>query len=229
MPAHTEGRRLSPWLALGTLLLCACADGAGPVAPPERGAPAPTPLLLASIACRAQVATAAVSCGDAHTPGALRGYIIVGGQGSLVQLASSGVAYNGGTGAFTFNLTVKNLIPQPLATLDGTTPHAGGVKVIFTNGPVVTAGTGNVSVTGDGTGDFDHSGEPYSSMRAGRWATASSRKVRPRPREAGRSASIPRSSASPSNSTWWPRCRTPTATSTSRRCPPTWWPAGRAA
>jgi hypothetical protein len=149
------------WLASLPVLLVACSDTGGPLSPPAGEAPAAPPLLLGSISCQVRVSGGEISCGETRPPASLRGYLIVGGQGSLVQLNSSAVAYNPATGAFTFNLTVKNLLGQPLATLNGTTPHAGGVKVIFTDGPTVTGGSGIASVTGDGTGDFDHSGEPY--------------------------------------------------------------------
>jgi len=68
--------------------------------------------------------------------------LIVGGQGALVRLASSGTTYNAGTQAFASDVTVENLIAQPMNTTDGTTPDAGGIKVFFHSGPTVTGGAG---------------------------------------------------------------------------------------
>jgi hypothetical protein len=71
------------------------------------------------------------------------------------------VAYNSGTGRFTFDVTVANLIEQPMGTLDGTTVDPTGVRVFFQTGPTVTSGTGSVSVLPDGFGTFTDAGQPY--------------------------------------------------------------------
>src|SRR5439155_7651673 len=77
-------------------------------------------------------------------------------------LASSGTAYNSGTQTFSSNVTVENLIAQPMNTADGTTPDAGDIKVFFNSGPTVTGGTGAVSVANaDGTGTFTATGQDY--------------------------------------------------------------------
>ena len=76
-----------------------------------------------------------------HGHPVVAGDLIIGGQNVNVKLTSSNVAYNSGTGRFTFDVTVQNLIPQPLGTTDGTTLAPGGVSVFFTSGPTVTDGT----------------------------------------------------------------------------------------
>src|SRR2546430_4070324 len=88
--------------------------------------------------------------------------LIVGGQGALVRLGSSGTSYNSGTQSFTSSVTVENLIAQPMSTADGTTPDAGGIKVFFHSGPTVTGGTGTVSLVNfDGVGTFTAANQEY--------------------------------------------------------------------
>jgi hypothetical protein len=74
-----------------------------------------------------------------------------------VAVKSANANYDAGTGAFTFDVTVRNLMPQPLGTADTTganTPDVEGVRVLFSSGPTVTGGTGLATVAGDGTADF---------------------------------------------------------------------------
>ncbi|HKY97066.1 MAG TPA: Ig-like domain-containing protein, partial [Gemmatimonadaceae bacterium] len=90
--------------------------------------------------------------------------ILVGGQDQFVAVKSSNVNYDGGTGAFTFDVTVRNLIPQPMGTKDTTgaqAPDANGVRVFFAAGPTVTSGTGIITVSGDGVGTFTGVNQPY--------------------------------------------------------------------
>jgi hypothetical protein len=145
-----------------TLSLSACGDRGTPVdtAPP---APVPAePVLLASLSCQGSTASRTVRCDGAGLPSAARGYIIVGGQGSYVQLTSGNINYNSGTEIFSFDITVQNLIPQPMGTTNGSTPDGTGVRVIFHNGPTVTGGSGNISVANaTGTGTFTAAGQPY--------------------------------------------------------------------
>jgi len=76
-----------------------------------------------------------------------------------VQLASDNVSYDG-SDVFQADVTVKNLVAQPMGTPDGTT--VTGLKVFFHSGPTVTGGTGSVTVSNaDGTGTFTGSAQPY--------------------------------------------------------------------
>jgi len=64
------------------------------------------------------------------------------------------------TQTWTFIASVKNLLAQPIGTLNGTT--AVGSKVVVTYGPVATQGTGDVWITNaDGTGNFTAPNQPY--------------------------------------------------------------------
>src|SRR6059058_3733343 len=135
--------------------LAACAESSAPTAPKDQ-------FRTELITCQASVSARTLDCA-ASQPQAARGVsfdLVLGGQGALVRLASSGNAYNSGT--FSSNVTVENLIAQSMNTADGTTPDAGGVKVFFNAGPTVTGGTGVVSVANpDGTGAFTGSSQEY--------------------------------------------------------------------
>ncbi|MDB4913427.1 MAG: Regulator of chromosome condensation repeat-containing protein [Gemmatimonadetes bacterium] len=133
-----------------------------PKAPKVAGGPPAQAYNIASVPCVANVATLSVQCGKATLPssGTLPD-IIIGSQNVYVTLTSSNAAYNSGTGQFTFNTTVTNLIPQKLGTADGTTLDPNGVRVFFDNGPTATAGSGTVSVVPDGFATFTASGQPY--------------------------------------------------------------------
>lgn len=162
-----NGRRHIPRAALLALLAAggACTDASNPAGPGEQ--PGPTgpggpQTAIQALQCTGSREALTVSCVPAPGgPGGAAGDIIVGNQGVYVQLTSGPAAYNSGTGQFTFNVTVQNLIEQPMGTLDGTTPDPGGVRVFF-NGPIsTTGGTGTASVFPDGFGDFTGSGQPY--------------------------------------------------------------------
>ncbi|HEX8244543.1 MAG TPA: Ig-like domain-containing protein, partial [Longimicrobium sp.] len=151
-------RRLA-FAAVSALALAACDRGEAPTLPGPQ--PAPPAAMVGSIRCTAAPRAGTLSCDRADLPSQARGYIIVGGQNQYVHLGSSEVSYNRSTQVFSFSATVQNLIPQPMGTTDGVTADSGGVKVIFSSGPTVTAGTGTASVTGDGSGTFTAAGQPF--------------------------------------------------------------------
>jgi hypothetical protein len=153
-------------LLAGALLLAsaACTDtsplaprGPEPAAPP-RGAP---PTTLQALDCTAVVAERTVACAAASPAAGEAAPIIVGGQNVYVTLASSNVAYNGGTGQFTMDVTLQNLIEQPMGTADGVTPDPAGIRIFFSEGPTVTAGTGSAAVVPDGFAFFLAAGQPF--------------------------------------------------------------------
>jgi hypothetical protein len=153
-------RRLLP---VAVLLSAACTDGlVNPaVTPPGDGGIPGRPVTLEEVVCTGVVASLTVSCGRPAPTGASTTEIKYGGQNVYVKLASSNVAYNSGTGQFTFTVTVQSLIEQPIGTTDGTTLDPGGVRVFFSSGPTVTQGTGAASVLPDGFGTFTAAGQPY--------------------------------------------------------------------
>ncbi|HSU17328.1 hypothetical protein [Longimicrobium sp.] len=162
-PLHRRTRALAAaLLALGA---AACSDRANPVGPgPGTGTPPGTPgtpITIQALECTGNRQTLAVSCAAALPAGSTQGDIIVGNQGVLVKLTSSNVAYNSGTGQFTFDVTVQNLIQQPMGTTDGTTTDPNGVRVFFSSGPTVTGGTGTAAVVPDGFATFTAAGQPF--------------------------------------------------------------------
>ncbi|HXI64369.1 MAG TPA: alkaline phosphatase family protein [Gemmatimonadales bacterium] len=150
--------------ALSTVVLvAACAESSGPRTSTRQ-------FRTELITCQASVGAGTLACAPVQpqagphaqpAPG-MSFDLTIGGQGVLVRLASSGTAYDSGTQAFTSNVTVENLVAQPMNTADGTTPDTGGIKVFFHSGPTVTGGTGTVSVANaDGTGTFTASSQPF--------------------------------------------------------------------
>jgi len=111
--------------------------------------------------CKANVRQQKVECGaPASIPG-LSPDLIVGGQNQYVTLASTNVNYDGAQ--FTFDATVRNLIPQPMGTTDADTkaPAPGGVKVFLLDPPAVTDGSGSITVVSDGTSTFTNADQHY--------------------------------------------------------------------
>jgi alpha-tubulin suppressor-like RCC1 family protein len=139
------GRMLRPLhlaLSLAALVLAACADR---IAAPEAPGPRPPDGALQALECTADVRGRALRC-DEPAPGlgGARGSI-VGGQGTNVRLASSGVAYDSAAGEFRMTVTIQNLMEdQTLGTYDGT--NVAGIRVFFHAGPTVTAGSGEVEL-----------------------------------------------------------------------------------
>ena len=88
------------------------------------------------------------------------GDLVVGGQGTNVELSSTNVSYDGTAGIFQADVTVQNLLAQILGTPDGSA--VTGVKVFFYSGPTVVSGSGSVSVANaDGVATFTGTFQPY--------------------------------------------------------------------
>jgi len=142
------------------LALAACADRSPTAARPA--APVPTPALSA-LRCAVDVRAGTLDCRPSQ-PDRANGVqsVILGGQGLNVRLASSGTAYDAGTGILRSDVTVENLTGQMLGTRDGYLPEPEGVRVFFATGPTVTEGTGTVTVANaDGTDVFTASGQSF--------------------------------------------------------------------
>lgn len=145
-------------LAMAALALAACSDtGTAPVRPDVADVVADPPALLVSVTCSASTETRTVRCGDATLPGGVRP-VIIGGQHEYVTLSSSNVSVVSDT--FNVDVTVTNLIPQPLGTTDGSSADAAGVRVFFSAEP--TSAQGGVTIANaDGTADFTAIQQPY--------------------------------------------------------------------
>ncbi|HEX8907122.1 MAG TPA: hypothetical protein VF771_19885, partial [Longimicrobiaceae bacterium] len=121
---------------------------------------------MATLQCTGNIQTKVVSCEPATTgpSGDVRAVIIDGPNHKYVDVNTSNVNYNSGTQAFTFDVTVRNRIPQPLGTADTTgalTPDPEGIDVYFMQGPTVTSGSGVITVVGDGVGTFTAANQPF--------------------------------------------------------------------
>lgn len=107
------------------------------------------------LTCVASVRAATITC---QTPAPSAGgasAVIFGGQNSYVRMVSSNTAMNTGTGVFSADVAVQNLLPQTIGSTDGVTVDAKGIQVFYASGPSVTAGSGSVTVANaDGTATF---------------------------------------------------------------------------
>jgi len=159
MPNLSRPRRALAALAL--VFVSACVDR-NPVAPIDVPEPRPELTIVAQIRCTVEVRSGAMSCTPVPIPPAPAGarYQIVGGQDSLVKMASYGTAWDNGTQILSSNVTVQNLMQYAMGTTDGTTVSNGGVKVFFIDDPVALGG-GSVTVTGDGTDAFTNADQEY--------------------------------------------------------------------
>ncbi|HST59683.1 MAG TPA: hypothetical protein VLK84_13360, partial [Longimicrobium sp.] len=160
----------SLWLAAAVtaLALVACTDrndDAGPaLTGPGVTAPPAEPVLLQAVDCRVEVRTLLVKCGATTGGEGAPSHLIVGNQHDYVTLTSTNPDYNPGTGVFTLDVTVRNLIPQPLGTADTIPPLAADgnrVRVFFSTPPVATAGTGVIDVVEDGKATFLAADQDY--------------------------------------------------------------------
>jgi len=157
MPTGFRCRRS---LAAALLLLASACVDRNPLSP-ERALPAPEP--LATIQCQVTVATGRMSCSAPATASSSEGARfdrILGGQDQYLKLASSGTSYDAGTQILSSTVTLQNLLARSMGTHDGVTVE--GVEVFFHVEPIVTGGTGSVSVANpDGTGTFTSGSQPY--------------------------------------------------------------------
>jgi len=86
--------------------------------------------------------------------------VYFGQQGVDVYVATSNVALNGSM--FQFDATIQDLATEPLGTADGRTPSSDSIIIFFTQLPVVTHGTGSVTVTNPtGYNTFTAANQPY--------------------------------------------------------------------
>jgi hypothetical protein len=141
------------------VLAVACSDRQ-PLATREPELPPPATAVQAFDCTGSTAGTLSCRAAGANTGGASGA--LIGGQNTYVKLTSSNVAYNSGTGIFSFDVTVQNLMNEAIGTPDGVTADPQGIQVFFHDGPNVTGGTGSVTVANpDGTGAFTGASQPY--------------------------------------------------------------------
>ena len=162
-PRPTRSAVLRVLLA-GLPVLAACGDGTGSGARTVDDLPLPRGT-VAVLSCSVRMAPASVECGPApaaQKSGRRDNLHLLGGQGTYVRLASSNVAYDGGTQVMSFDVSVQNLSNLAFATADGTTRHDGGVQVFFAAPPSTTGGSGTVTVANaTGQASFTAAGQDY--------------------------------------------------------------------
>ncbi|HEX5871625.1 MAG TPA: hypothetical protein VFY65_14460, partial [Longimicrobium sp.] len=166
---HLSPRRLalrSPAVLL--VLAAACVNDDAPptsVRAPSQGGE------LSLLQCQVQVASAEMSCVVAPGAGGVLAsraqgsdpsldQRMIGGQGTYVRLANSGNVF--AAGVLSMNVTVQNLSNLAMATPDGATRHAEGVRVFFYVDPYATGGAGEVTVANPtGTDIFTEANQAY--------------------------------------------------------------------
>lgn len=142
-------------------IAAACTDPIAPTQAPVSAKPTPRAVAV----CTVDVHGQSMTCTDARTTSAfssgVRGDVVtLGGQDIFVKLASSGTAYDTGTQILSSNVNIQSLIKYQMGTEDGVTVN--GVDIFFNSGPVVTSGTGTVTVANpDGMGAFTGPNDPY--------------------------------------------------------------------
>lgn len=86
--------------------------------------------------------------------------VYLGQQGYNVNFITNSVALGGGM--FSFNAAVQDLTTEPLGTADGRTPASDSIDVFFYELPVVTAGSGTISISNAPfVGTFTSTNQPY--------------------------------------------------------------------
>jgi alpha-tubulin suppressor-like RCC1 family protein len=138
-------------LALGLLgFAAACTDESSPlIAPPE--SESRNEIGTQALTCTAAVQAGTVSCVDRMG--------VPADSVALARLAISNGSY--ADSVFTFDVTVQNRIPQALGVSKTGQYDGAGVRVFFTQPPVVTSGTGTVTVNGAETGRFTQPGQLF--------------------------------------------------------------------
>jgi photosystem II stability/assembly factor-like uncharacterized protein len=136
------------------LLLGGCVDQS-PTEPPAN-----PPRARESITCTAWVAEETLLCTPSNPGREARSTLLVGGQDTLAGLFAERVAFDPAAGELHVHLALRNLLPMPMGTPDGTT--ATGSRIFVVSGPVVIAGGGTVDVANaDGMAAITAPRQPY--------------------------------------------------------------------
>lgn len=145
-------------LALG---MAACHDD---VLTPNRNARtgrASAPVTVAQYTCTLTISARQVRCSPVHdaAPGVSQSVVLLPSS-PYAQFHPYDPVRDTVAQTWAFAVDVRNLLGQPIGTRDGTT--VAGTIVAITYGPVVTGGTGTVTVANvDGTGNLTGPNQPY--------------------------------------------------------------------
>ena len=146
----------------GVLGLAACENGA----PTELGevvVPAAQGDVAIPFNCVGSTVSRTVRCEPDSDPGSGAGLasVVIGNQGTHLQVTSSNVSYNVGTEIFQFDVTVQNLMNEAIGTPDGVVPDGDGIRV-FIKRAVATGGSGTITAANeDGMAAFTASNQEY--------------------------------------------------------------------
>jgi hypothetical protein len=159
---HTSRSALFAGFAGLAILAAACTDRSDPVGPGPGGPEGPggvvgppgKPVTFQAVFCTASRGQKTVDCSatprDKSGSGARTTEVIIPGpNGRFVTVTSSNVNWDPATEKFTFDVTIRNEIPQPLGTADTTgalAPDPAGVRLWFRRRPTVLDGTGEVAI-----------------------------------------------------------------------------------
>jgi hypothetical protein len=156
---------------LAAALVVACNDGPQPMSAGTRSMSALNPSAVrGSFFCTARLAPAgshaaptATCTRNAPTSGGTRASdIVLSKQKVNVQLNLSGPAFDSATRIFSLNVSITNLLAQPIGTTDGTTTDSNAVRAFFSSGPFASGGSGTVTVpNASGTGVFQGDTVPF--------------------------------------------------------------------
>lgn len=141
------------------LVLGGCAEGERPFGPDPVVRPPSN--VLTSLECVAQVRDGSIGC--ATPEGSFADGVsaaVFGGHGNYVLIEASNVSYDGSV--FSADVTIQNLLADPIGSTDGSTPHEDGVRIFFLSGNTVTSGEGTVTLANpSGMAMFTESEQPY--------------------------------------------------------------------
>ncbi len=150
---------------VGVAFLCVACGVDSLVTAPASVANTPAPVAdnLLQLECTAIVKEQSVTC-EAPAPAIPDGAHadIIGGQNLYLTLTSSNFSYDAGTQLLQFDVTVQNLLNEAIGSPDGVLSDTAGVKVFFYTQPIVTGGTGTVTIlNADGTRSFLAANQKY--------------------------------------------------------------------
>jgi hypothetical protein len=154
------------------LVVSACGDPSRILSPDATNA-TPKAAGFGKVSCVVNFTPAhAVSSAQCSTPDAteatdmtanrVQERLVIGGQNVYVTIGFSNFAYNSATNLFSLNVTVQNLMAQPLGTTDGVTAATQGTRIFVVGGPSVTSGSGTITIPSDsGTATFTAPNQIY--------------------------------------------------------------------
>jgi hypothetical protein len=158
---------------LAAASVVACNDGITPMGANTRQVSSLNPSAVrGTFFCTAHLAPAgthaaptAVCTRNAGTEGGGRtkaSDVILGKQTVNVQLNLTNPEFDSTTRIFSLNVSITNLLAQPIGTTDGSTTDSTAVRAFFSSGPFASGGSGTVTVVNaSGVGVFQGDTVPY--------------------------------------------------------------------